>query len=522
MSRLATGLVVLMLLLAGCGGTVSDSTEDGPTAPAGTDSQTRGSSGSAAADPESDQLGWEAGYWYNESVDVDRSDGLNQTELDRVVARGMARVEQIRRVEFERQVPVRVISRAEYRELLSAGNTSPRDRLHQNVKWEALFAVNESKDAVAARQANMAGGVQGFYSPRNGEIVIVSDSETPQMDEVTLAQELFHALQDQRWNISGYNQSTTELHNARDGIIEGDGNYVDQLYEQRCEAGWDCLMPQNDGGKSGGGSPDLNLAMYQVQLQPYSDGVVFVKDIKEEGGWENVNAVYENPPASTEQTIHPEKYGSDQPRDLRIEDSSSGSWHPLDVRGPTDHASFGEAGLFVMLWYPSYEKTQRTGTAQNVVIPYRKHFNVEGGELAKTDPYNYAAEATTGWDGDRLLPYVDDSSAETGETGYVWKTAWDSERDARQFADAYRRLLEYRGARPVDGRPNTYRIPDRKEFGDAFSVVQRGKTVVIVNAPTVGALSEVHAGAGTTSNGSVRSGSDARPVDGARFASTAG
>ena len=35
--------------------------------------------GTAAAqpdDPESDVLGWENGYWHNETIDVDQSDGL--------------------------------------------------------------------------------------------------------------------------------------------------------------------------------------------------------------------------------------------------------------------------------------------------------------------------------------------------------------------------------------------------------------------------------------------------------------
>ncbi|WP_435361390.1 Hvo_1808 family surface protein [Haloarchaeobius sp. DFWS5] len=511
MRRLATVIVVLMVLLAGCGGTATDDTEDGTTAPTsgdeptttdGTDSTGPNGTGGSLADPASDTLGWEAGYWYNESIAVDRSDGLNDSELDKVVARGMARVEQIRKVEFEKTVPVSVISRADYRERLASGNTSTKARLHQNVKWEAVFAVNESADAVAAQRANYGSGVGGFYSPSNEEIVIVSDSDTPEMNEVTLSQELFHALQDQRWNISSFDQSTTELHNARDGIIEGDGNYVDQLYKQRCTANWDCLLPQQQGGQSGGAA-NINVAMYQVQLQPYSDGVAFVKNIKEQQGWEGVNSVYENPPASTEQTIHPAAYESDQPTDVAIDDTSSNGWHVLDVAGPTDHASFGEAGMFVMLWYPSFEKSQQTGSAQNVVLPYRAHFNIAGQGLDQTDPYNYADEHTAGWDGDRLLPYVKGDASASSETGYVWKSTWDSEQDAKQFADGYQKLLGYHGAESVDGRPNTYRIPDGQEFGDAFSVVQRGDTVVIVNAPSVDALSDVHAGSGTTNDSSV-------------------
>ncbi|MDX1748601.1 MAG: hypothetical protein R3324_21930, partial [Halobacteriales archaeon] len=35
-------------------------------------------------DPETDRLGWENGYWYNESITVDQSDGLSDEELDAI------------------------------------------------------------------------------------------------------------------------------------------------------------------------------------------------------------------------------------------------------------------------------------------------------------------------------------------------------------------------------------------------------------------------------------------------------
>ncbi|MFB6129612.1 MAG: hypothetical protein ABEJ28_02195, partial [Salinigranum sp.] len=66
-------------------------------------------------DPARDVIGWEAGYWYDEPIAVDQSDGLNRSEREAFVARTMARVEKIRDLEFEQSVPVKVISRAEYR-----------------------------------------------------------------------------------------------------------------------------------------------------------------------------------------------------------------------------------------------------------------------------------------------------------------------------------------------------------------------------------------------------------------------
>jgi hypothetical protein len=175
----------------------------------------------------------------------------------------------------------------------------------------------------------------------------------------------------------------------------------------------------------------------------------------------------------------------------------------LDLQGPTDHATFGEATLFTMFWYASYEATEEAGAIRNVVVPYRSLFNFQEGttELQDVGPYSYAHSSTDGWNGDRLVPYVNDSSAATNETGYVWKLSWDTESDAQEFQTAYVQLLDYRGAQSVEGHENTYRIPDDEEFGDAFYVTRDGTEVVIVNAPSVEALSDVRAGAAPETGG---------------------
>jgi len=447
--------------------------------------------GSSPDNPETDRLGWENGCWYNESIAVDRSDGLNDTELDAVVARAMARVEQVRELEFERTVPVDVISREQFRANTSY-NTTTNGSLHQNVKWEAMLMVGESTDAISVQESNTGSTVGGYYSPTEERIVVVSENTTsPKMNEITLSQELFHALQDQRYNISAFDQYTRELHNARDGIIEGDGNLVDRLYGERCAAEWDCLMPQAQPG--GGASPSsIHYGMYFVSYQPYSDGPKFVDQIYRAEGWEGVNAVYENPPASTEQTIHPDAYGEDEPTNVSFTDTSDAAWSvPHIENGTVDYAQFGEAGLATMLFYPTYA----SGGAESPVVGVRSFFNYTAdGSLSSYDPLNYSTRYTDGWDGDRLYPYVTDDSAETNETGYVWKTVWDSESDATDFVEGYGLLLDYYGAEPVGDGANTYRIADGP-YADAFYVNHTGSTVTLVNAPSVEQLSEVRAGA---------------------------
>ncbi|MFB6296869.1 MAG: Hvo_1808 family surface protein [Halobacteriales archaeon] len=499
--------VALAVLAAGCFGLAAPGGSPGQgTGPAGpgAGSPDLSDSSSAPPDPRVDHLGWEDGYWYDESVPVDRNDGLNDSELYAVVSRSMARIERIREIEFETRVSVEVVSREAYAADRTRRNYSTRTRLHANAKWEAAFVVDESTDALATRDSNRAASVGGFYRPGREKIVIVSENATtPRMNEITLAQELFHALQDQAFDAFSepwYPGRTIEGHNAADGIIEGDGNYVDHLYQRRCEGDWDCLLPRpgntNGSGDNNGG---FNLGMFAVTFHPYSSGPAFVKRLHEREGWEAVNDLYEDPFGSSAQLIHPRKYGEDAPEPPEIDHTASNGWRVLDMgEGRVDYASFGEAGLAVMLWYPSAVETRERGTPTNVIVNYTAFFRFaeDGGGLRSIGPYNYDFPVTAGWDGDRLVPYVTDDSASTNETGYVWKIRWETRGDAVEFREGYEALLAYHGAEPVPGRADTYRISEGEAFADAFHVRQDGRTITIVNAPTVADLGDIHGGAG--------------------------
>ncbi|AWB27374.1 Hvo_1808 family surface protein [Halococcoides cellulosivorans] len=448
----------------------------------------------APPDPAGDPIGWEDGVWYNESIDVDANDGLDADEREAVVARTMARVEVIRGVEFESRPPVRVITRDEHAADVSSGyaNVSREERLLDNVAAESLFLVGESTDVAAIQERHSTGNVQGYYAPSDEAITLVSENAThPKIDEITLSQELYHALQDQQFDIPQPENRTTEAVNARNGIVEGDGNYVDHLYERRCTQDWadTCLQP-DDRGSSANSSSEPHIGLFQIQYMPYSSGPAFVRHLRETEGWDAVDAVYDDPPDSTEQIIHPEAYGTDDPTTVTIEDRSNDSWDRLNRTDAPNDDSFGEAGWFVAMWYPSYETD-----GERSVIPRSDHlrYNDSTGQVDALAPYAYDHRYTAGWDGDRMVPYVTDESAATNETGYVVETVWDSPEEAREFHEGYRQLLGVRDAQAVVGYENVYRVVEGP-FADAFAVERDGATVRIVNAPSIDALDAVHAG----------------------------
>jgi hypothetical protein len=434
----AVGLVAL-LVLAGCAG-VSGPLEGGDR-----------------EDPASDRIGWEDGYWYDDSLSIRASDGLNETERRHVVARTMARVERIRGLEFTERVPVEVIGREEYRQQRGGSGGDPSSEFNRwnDQVWEALFIVDEEASVSRTLDSVFGSSVQGYYAPSSDEIVIVSNSETPTLDRRTLSHELVHALQDQQFGLDR-NPRTQDAQLAEDGLVEGDANFVEAAYEDRCGRQWSCLDRPDDAG--GGGAPaDFNYGLFTTVFAPYAEGPGFVADLKARGGWDAVNAAYDDYPASTEQVIHPARYPTDEPTTVRVRDRSAAAWTRFDVDPVYD--TVGEASIYAMFW--------------------------ANDRLGDHGQYDYSHPYSTGWDGDRVVPYEHD-----GEYGYVWRSVWDSPAEAREFLDAYRGLLRSHDATARgDG---VFVVPESDPYADAFRVSRSGDTVTIVNAPTVEQLDAVH------------------------------
>ncbi|MCO8246889.1 MULTISPECIES: Hvo_1808 family surface protein [unclassified Haladaptatus] len=488
--------LALMLVLAGCAqapgtNTSTSTSQSGPDVTSTSQSDGTAVSGpntnktTHPPDPKSDVLGWENGYWYNETLSVDASDGFNQSEVEAIVNRAMARDEKIRHLEFTQKVPVKIISRKEFRKQQSNQSVPANRQLFDNAKYESLFMINESTDSIAVQNTNSGSSVGGYYSPSKDSIVLVSnDNEHLKVSESTLSHELMHALQDQHFDITSFNKSTRERTNAINGLLEGEANNIEFLYQNRCQNQWKgtCL---SDTEQSSGG--DLaNIGPYLIKYQPYSDGPAFIRYIRKQQGWKGVNQLYSNPPTSTEQIIHPEKYPSDEPSNISVQDTTSDGWKRLKPQGRPSYGQVGETGIFAMFMYPYYESQ---GTTQ--IIPAQNFFNKNGDNLQTVDPLNYESKPTDGWDGDKIVVYTNPNEPKN-ETGYVFKTKWDSKQDATQFVNAYKKLLNYHDAKKVDGKQNTWTVPDSTGFGDAFQVRQNGNTVTIVNAPTVSDLSHVH------------------------------
>lgn len=428
--RRALLIVAIVALVAGCVGPLGG----------GNDQQTL-----------ADNVGEVDNISFDEDIPVTVEDGFNESELDLVVKRSMARVEVIRGRAFNRTVGVELMTREEYRSERGQGDRNETTVAWENQVWEGLFVVGEHSDVTELLNQTYGTAVQGFYTSDDEQIVIVSDSETPTISISTLVHELVHALQDQQFGLDGYPQ-TQDAQLARNSVVEGEANMITERYRARCGDEWSCLDPPTEDGSS----EDVHPGLYMVIIQPYQQGPSFVETIESREDWSAVDDLHEEYPASTEQVIHSDRYPDEEPVNVTIDDRSNDEWSRFD-HNPVGE-TLGEASLYVML--------------------------LQNGVIGVDNRYEYAHPVSEGWGGDKLVPYRN----EEDEAGYVWKLEWDTREDAELFYEKYVELLDSRGAQERGERSF---VISEGSFEDAFRVTRDGTSIRIVNGPTIESLSKI-------------------------------
>ncbi|MEO1400930.1 MAG: hypothetical protein AAFV72_06690 [Cyanobacteria bacterium J06635_1] len=141
--------------------------------------------------------------------------------------------------------------------------------------------------------------LNGWYNSETKELVVTTDGSN-ELGRGVLLHELFHALQDQQFDLYTLHvqsQDQPDYDKAATALIEGEAMLaVSELmnYDFLAHAQ---LPPEG---------PISEDFFEKVFL--YGAGLKFVRAVREDGGWEAVNAVFQDPPRSTALIFQPERY----------------------------------------------------------------------------------------------------------------------------------------------------------------------------------------------------------------------
>ena len=272
--------------------------------------------------------------------------------------------------------------------------------------------------------------IAGYYDPETKEMYVVQGEAFKGPEKMTYAHEYVHALQDQTWDLQNglksndeYCEDHTEYCAGVDALVEGDASLAEQYWffsnatQQDQQDVYDFYSTYT--------SPVYDSAPYFLQqdfLFPYSQGMVFVESLFNNGGWPAVNKAYANPPQTTEQILHPERYPKDTPVDIPIPDLTStlgSGWEEVTRN------VMGEWYLDLVL-FAGYDPAIRLDE-----------------ETARA--------AGTGWGGDSYLVYWNES---TQEQAFVMVSQWETSNDANEFWDAMKEYAHLRWKSPRQNKSN--------------------------------------------------------------------
>jgi len=235
--------------------------------------------------------------------------------------------------------------------------------------------------------------------------------------------ELIHALQDQHFNLKAFMEARGGNNDrllAAQTIVESEARLLQNeyrdwilyrrsfLYPIPGEATRTFLVHHNNPALipvERSPSSRISRVRWVPTLFKYQSGLFLIHKLYRQGGWEKVNALYRDPPQSTEQILHPEKF-------LQERDG------PTDVRLP-------EIPDLDAKWRPIW--TDTTGELYLSIL-LREFLSVDEARLA-----------SEGWDGDQIRVYEKRDGSRTLSVGM---TIWDSEKDAKEFLVAYLHLIE--------------------------------------------------------------------------------
>jgi hypothetical protein len=231
------------------------------------------------------------------------------------LARVERRVEALRGLRFVRPVRVEVLTPEQVRAFGVAETEKESPRAQQDASEELLKLlglVRPKVDLDAVTSDIYGEQVAGFYDPRSERMALV---EGVGIDDVTLAHELTHALEDQHFDLERLGNSGRgvafdgDAATAETGLVEGTATLVMTQYLQRYPSAlsFGDALGQMWGAAS---ARPLPPAIMRSLLFSYEAGERFARRLHDTtGDWRLIdNALRDRPPVSSAELYDPERW----------------------------------------------------------------------------------------------------------------------------------------------------------------------------------------------------------------------
>ena len=169
-------------------------------------------------------------------------------------------------------------------------------------EWRGLAFTDDLVVEFVRKEDAYAEDLNGWYEPDTKRLVVV-ENENAVMGRGTMLHEMFHALQDQRFDLLKLHvdaedrTDSAEADRALRGIIEGEAmlavaELMDYDFAQHT------ALPMEG---------ELDEARFEKVFH-YGAGLTFIQALRDAGGWAQVDRAFRSPPTNTAHILHPDRY----------------------------------------------------------------------------------------------------------------------------------------------------------------------------------------------------------------------
>jgi hypothetical protein len=350
-------------------------------------------------------------------------------------------------------VPETFLTRPQFREQFKKEMqaTLPLEEVKQYLEelWMLRLVKDPSIDFYTTSTDLGSDGIAGQYDPVKKELFVITDKlQLDPAGQVTLAHEYVHSLQDQHYKLAklwpvGVKDRDREL--AVRALVEGDATLSGYAWAANYMNGKDfrSLFDQKSISKDVANRTPPYLG--SSFIFPYTMGTEFVARIMQVGSFSTVNLSLQDPPRSTEQIMHPEKFLQvpiDHPKTVAMSDLSEPLGEGWEMK---ETNTLGEFDLNFML-------------RQN----------------GASDP----DKGADGWGGGKFAMY------KLAQEIMVYSVVtWDTEKDAQEF---YGSMYESFAKDPQEKETGMW-----TDGGRTFWLRLEGKRVVFISSTNRPALDRV-------------------------------
>jgi hypothetical protein len=415
-----------------------------------------------------------------------RNGAVNESEADKVEA-GLPK---LRELNFTSKVPLVVKTRDEAQQMLRGEMARDHSDEDLRIGGETGAMTGLFPPGIALKYQTLKllrGQIAGFYEPHQKEMVLVEGgidlgfwnhaaqlvTQRDIVGEMILAHELTHALQDQHFHIESMLDRVKDNDDrtlALKAVAEGDatlagfGYVTGGLSQSRIDLIVSHLadLPQTFAAQSGDVPEGLSVPL----MFQYSSGTRFVGEAYRRGGWAAVNALYKNPPQSTQQIMQLPLYYDRPTPPAQI--NLKGYGNILKGWSEADHDTYGEMLLELIM---------------------------------KRNLPNNASALTmlSQWAGDNMV-VLKKGAALT----IVWIVAFRDDDTARKFADAYTSILDN-----LRGEANPHRVEAKSAA--VLVVIGAGAEQFATLAPAIWKATTIQPGEPPSQHSSVGSSNSVSP-----------